>query len=115
MKKLRSVLLAVTVAGLAAGIASAKIMPAEADDGLNTARDASNRDVPTATEVGGFLTDAAGHGEDVVDAATGDTPAEFDSHGEFVSSVATGWGEQISSEASAGASDAAADGLAHQP
>ena len=119
MPRKRAFLAAVTAVALSTGLVVAHEPPSDAQSGLDTARDASGRDVPTATESGGFLTGfGSGHGEEVSEAAHGETPEGWETHGAWVSSIATGWGQQVSSEASDGASDAAdaaAEGLSHRP
>lgn len=116
MPSKRSFLAAGVAVVLSTGLAVGHEMPSSAEPGLDTARSASGRDLPSAAEAGGFVTGrGTGHGEEVSEAAQADTPAEFENHGAWVSSIATGWGQQVSSEASDGAADAAATGLSHRP
>jgi hypothetical protein len=91
------------------GLASAHSMPSAADFGLTTANDASGLDVPDGVDGGlnagdendNETPDASGHGADVSAAAQAETPEGYDNHGAYVSSVAKGWGAQVSGNAAA--------------
>jgi hypothetical protein len=94
--------LAILSLALSAGIASAST-PEAADFGLTTAANASGQDVPAGVD-GGLAeqgTEATGHGATVSEAARAETPEGYDNHGDYVSSIARGWGEQISGHAPA--------------
>ncbi len=98
----RAALAALVTVGLAlsAGLVSAHTTPSAADFGLDTAQTASDQDAPAGVD-GGLSADneATGHGAEVSEAAQGETPEGYDNHGDYVSSIATGWGEQISGHA----------------
>ncbi len=118
----RGLLVALVAITLSAGVALAarpsSVPPAAASDGLQTASDATGKNVPVTVDVPdapdqaedqaeaeneasspseGEATDQApsaerkqNHGWFVSEAAKGDTPAEFANHGAYVSSVAKG-------------------------
>jgi hypothetical protein len=131
--RIRSLVVALALLGVTAGLAAAHVMPAASNDGLATAEQASGKDVPLGVD--GSVTDRTAddeattdeasaptdtHGATVSDAAQAETPDGFDNHGAYVSSVAIGWGTQTAdahrNDASTGAlPDAAQQGLSHRP
>src|SRR5207302_9438120 len=138
MHRIRSLLAAVAVLAIATGLVAAHAMPAASSGGLDTARQASGKQVPlgvgastphdNTTKVN---QDAAGahpagtHGADVSAAAKAPTPAgNWANHGAYVSSIAKGWGQATSAaHKNAHASGdptnhlprAAVTGLSHRP
>ncbi len=133
MHRLRiySVVAAVASLALTAGITTAHLMPAASDPGLTTARQASGQDVPmgvdgsfTDTTATGNTADAPAdtHGYTVSQAAQGPTPSDggWANHGAYVSSIATGWGQQHAAAHQSNAPSPeelaqATDGLSHRP
>jgi len=137
MHRIRSVLAALAVLAITAGFVAAHAMPAASDGGLNTARQASGKQVPlgagasapdanTSPDTAGSPPEGT-HGADVSAAAKGGTTAEtqgdFANHGAFVRTIAMGWGEKTSdAHQNANASGAATShtptaadkGLAHK-
>jgi hypothetical protein len=134
MHRIRSLLAALAALAITAGIVAAHAMPAASNGGLDTARQASGKQVP----LGAGLTapdanttnesqDTAGappdgtHGADVSAAAKSPTPSgDWANHGAYVSSIAKGWGQTTSaahqnSNATSHTPTAAATGLAHKP
>ena len=94
--------LATLALSLSAGLVVAHDMPTASDIGLTTAADASGQDVPAGVDGGlGAENEATGHGAEVAEAARGETPEGYDNHGDYVSSVARGWGEHVSGHAPA--------------
>ena len=93
--------LATVTLTFSAGLVVAHDMPSASDVGLATAADASGQDVPAGVDGGlGAENDAdTGHGAEVSEAAQSETPEGYDNHGDYVSSIARGWGEQISGHA----------------
>jgi hypothetical protein len=84
-------------------------MPAASNGGLDTARQASGKQVPMGVEPStphgnatnlshdsGNAPPSGTHGADVSAAAHADTPSGFANHGAYVSSIAKGWGESTS-------------------
>jgi len=126
MYRFRSLFAAVAVIAVTAGVAVAHSLPAASDAGIATARAASNRAVPMwrlpeGPSLDNPATDGPSssdtHGATVSDAASNPTPAgDWANHGAYVSSIAKGWGAQVSSQ-HAGSQAAAHDatGLAHRP
>jgi hypothetical protein len=126
-----SVVAAVATLALTAGIATAHLMPAASDQGLNTARQASGHDVPMGVD--GSFTDttqpmdpadvaASTHGYTVSQGAQGPTPSDggWANHGAYVSSIAKDWGQQQSAAQQSAAPSPeepaqATDGLSHRP
>jgi len=132
---------ALAALSLTAGLAAAHALPSASDDGINTAREASGKQVPLGVDAsvanqngndeGSAVAGAppeGTHGADVSAAAKGETTAEtqgdFANHGAFVRTVAMGWGQSTSAahqnaDASGPATNhaptAAAKGLAHRP
>jgi len=114
MFRLRSLIAALAVLALTAGVATAHLMPTASADGLTTAGAASGKSVPMGVD--GSLADRAAqkdgdsadtadssesppagtHGADVSAAAQAPTPTDggWANHGEYVSSVARGEGQQ---------------------
>jgi hypothetical protein len=84
-------------------------MPAASNGGLDTARQASGKQVPlgvdesaphgnptnSAPDTAGAPPDGT-HGADVSAAAKATTPDGFANHGAYVSSIAKGWGQATS-------------------
>ena len=102
--------LATVALAFSVGLASAHSTPSAADFGLTTSNDASGLDVPDGVDgglSGGDQNDnetadnASGHGADVAAAAQTETPDGYDNHGDYVSSIAKGWGAQVSGNAAA--------------
>lgn len=106
-RHIRSLLIAMTVLALTAGLVAGREMPSAAGDGLATAGAAAGKTVPVGppapeapeaeeetTEPEPELTDPEdgeqpdNHGSVVSEAARGETPEGFRNHGEYVSSVA---------------------------
>src|SRR5438105_14552611 len=132
MHRIRSILAAVAALAITAGIVAAHAMPAASNGGLDTARQASGKQVPlgagvTAPDATTNETqDTAGalpqgtHGADVSAAAKTPTPSGFANHGAYVSSIAKGWGQTTSAghqnaNATSHTPTAAAKGLGHKP
>jgi len=133
MHRIRSVLAALAALAITAGLVAAHAMPAASNGGLDTARQASGKQVPLGAGVSApdlnttkVSQDTSGappagtHGADVSAAAKSPTPADFANHGAFVSSIAKGWGEKTSdahqnSHATSHAPTVAVNGLAHRP
>jgi hypothetical protein len=133
--RIRSLVVAMAALALTAGFAAAQVLPAASNAGIDRARSASGQTVPLGagasnansttdassnTDTGTPATDT--HGATVSAAAQGATPAgDWKNHGAYVSSIATGWGQQTAdahkNAAASGANPpAAADtGLAHRP
>ena len=136
MHRIQSLLAALAVLAITAGLVAGHAMPAASNGGLDTARQASGKQVPLGvgasashdnTKVG---QDTAGppptgtHGADVSAAAKAPTPGDFANHGAYVSSIAKGWGQTTSAaHKNAHASGdptnhlpkAASTGLSHRP
>jgi hypothetical protein len=124
---------AVASLALTAGIATAHFMPAASTDGLATASAASGKTVPMGVD--GSFTDSKAsnaadpsaqptdtHGYTVSQAAQNPTPTDgtWANHGDYVSSIAKGWGQQSSAASNAAEPSPsepaqATDGLAHRP
>jgi hypothetical protein len=134
MHRIRSLLAALAALAITAGIVAAHAMPAASNGGLDTARQASGKQVPLgagapAPDVNttNASPDTAGappagtHGADVSAAAKAPTPAgDWPNHGAYVSSIAKGWGQTTSAahqnaNATSHAPTAAAKGLVHKP
>ncbi len=114
MFRFRSLIAALAVLALTAGVATAHLMPTASADGLTTAGAASGKSVPMGVD--GSLADrvaqkgddtadttdtngappAGTHGADVSAAAQAPTPTDggWANHGDYVSSVARGEGQQ---------------------
>lgn len=136
MHRIRSIVAALAGLALTAGVATGHLMPTASDQGLGTAREASGQSVPMGvdgsaadrdaqqgadtTEDSGSQTDASApegtHGADVSAAAQEPTPTDgsWANHGDYVSSVAKGWGQETSA-ANATAPSQAQNGLSHRP
>jgi len=123
MRHLRSLIAALAVLALGAGIAAAHPMPAASDFGLSTAGSASGmtlpmdelatlRDAQQQADVN-VVPDATPssdtHGAAVSSAAQSPTPDGYANHGQYVRSVATGWGQQTASQHRANPSAAPSD------
>ena len=137
MHRIPSILAALAVLAITAGLVAAHAMPAASNGGRDTARQASGKQVPLGTGASAADTntneapDTAGappegtHGADVSAAAKAPTPeGDWAHHGAHVSSIAKGWGQATSADhknSNAGAATtnhtptAAATGLAHKP
>jgi len=133
MHRIRSVLAAFAALAITAGIVAAHAMPAASNGGLDTARQASGKQVPLGAGVTApdanttnDTPDTAGappqgtHGADVSAAAKTTTPSGFANHGAYVSSIAKGWGEKTSdahqnANATSHTPTAAVQGLVHKP
>jgi hypothetical protein len=133
MHRIRSLLAALAALAITAGIVAAHAMPAASNGGLDTARQASGKQVPLGVDASAVdvstpnaSPDTAGappegtHGADVSAAAKSPTPDGFANHGAYVSSIAKGWGEKTSdahqnANATSHTPTAAAQGLAHKP
>jgi len=119
-RHVRSLLIALGVLAISAGLVAGREMPAAADHGLSTAGEAAGKVVPVGppadeaatpaeeTELDETVEEAdadrpENHGRYVSEAAKGDTPDEYRNHGEYVSSIAKG---------DAGKPEAAANGQA---
>jgi hypothetical protein len=125
-------------AGLTVGLAAAHVLPAASDGGIQTAREASGKQVPMGlgnspanNTTKADTQDTAGappegtHGADVSAAAKAPTPeGDWANHGAYVSSIATGWGQataeahknaNASGAATTHAAPAATNGLSHKP
>jgi hypothetical protein len=129
MNRVRSLIAALAALALTAGLAAAHVMPSASDKGISTAQQASGKSVPLGVD--GSVTDRSAnndtnsppsdtHGAAVSKAAQSETPAGFDNHGAYVSSIAKGWGQQTSAAhrnpASLGHTpEAATQGLSHRP
>lgn len=116
MIRTRSALLAILALALTAGGALAgRDLPAAATAGLDIAAEASGKSVPvragidaapappaTTEHEGDADIDHSAHGTAVSDAAQADTPAGWDNHGAWVSSIARqNHGQETSAEAKA--------------
>jgi hypothetical protein len=126
MHGFRSLVAALAVIAVTAGIAVPHSLPAASDAGIATARAASNRAVPMwripegpsldnpATEA---QPNSDTHGATVSEAASNPTPAgDWANHGAYVSSIAKGWGAQVSGQhTTSQAASHDATGLAHRP
>ena len=129
---------ALAALSLTAGLVAAHALPAASDAGINTAREASGKQVPLGVDASvanqntnDESSDVAGappegtHGADVSAAAKAPTPeGDWANHGAYVSSIATGWGQATSgthqnANASGAATNhipaAATNGLSHKP
>ena len=137
MHRIRSLFVALAVLAITAGLVAAHAMPAASNGGLDTARQASGKQVPlgvgastshdTTTKVDHDTAAApptGTHGADVSAAAKAPTPSDFANHGAYVSSIAKGWGQTTSAahKNAHATSDptnhlprAASTGLAHRP
>jgi hypothetical protein len=126
MHRFPSLVAALAVIALTAGVAVAHSLPSASGAGIATARAASNHTVPMwrlpeGPSLDTPATDAPSskdtHGATVSDAASNPTPAgDWANHGAYVSSIAKGWGTQVSSQhASSQAAAHDATGVAHRP
>ena len=138
MHRTRSLIAAVAVLAVSAGFAAAHAMPAASNGGIDTARQASGKQVPLGVDastdhqnVNADTHDTAGappdgtHGADVSAAAKAPTPeGEWANHSAYVSSIAKGWGQATSAaHQNANATGAptnhtptaATNGLSHHP
>jgi hypothetical protein len=126
MTKFRSLIAALAAVTLSAGLAAAHVLPSASDKGISTAQQASGKSVPLGVD--GSVTDRTNqesnssdtHGDAVSTAAQAETPDGFANHGDYVSSIAVGWGEQTSADHRNAASnghtpEAASQGLSHKP
>lgn len=117
---------AAAVLAISAGITAAHAMPPAADTGLATAQNASGQDVPVGAGNFNTLRDAQNadptqnpdatppadtHGSAVSSAAQNPTPTDgsWANHGAYVSSVATGWGQQTAASHRPSPSDTPTD------
>jgi hypothetical protein len=110
-RHLRSLVVAIAALALSSGLVAGRDLPDSADHGRATAADAAGKVVPvgpptapgapaagdpTRDDATDPAVEAAGgehpenHGQFVSEAAGGETADEFDTHGEYVSSVARG-------------------------
>jgi hypothetical protein len=110
MHRIRSLFVALAALAVTAGLVTAHAMPAASNGGLDTARQASGKQVPLGVGAGAshdnttnVAPDTAGappagtHGADVSAAAKAPTPAgDWANHGAYVSSIAQGWGQTTS-------------------
>jgi hypothetical protein len=138
MHRIRSLLAALAALAITAGLVAAHAMPAASNGGLDTARQASGKQVPLGVDASAphdnttkVDQDTAGappagtHGADVSAAAKAPTPAgDWANHGAYVSSIAKGWGQTTSaahknahptSDPTNHLPTAAATGLSHRP
>jgi hypothetical protein len=138
MHRIRSAIAAVAALSITAGLAAAHVLPAASDGGINTAREASGKQVPLGVDASAShpnttntSADTAGappagtHGADVSAAAKAPTPTgDWANHGAYVSSIAKGWGQSTAAahqnaNASGAATShlpaAATTGLSHRP
>jgi hypothetical protein len=131
--RIRHLVVALVALGLSAGFVAAHALPAASDGGIQQAQSVSGKAVPMAADAsnneqaGQDASQDAGtppadtHGATVAAAAQSPTPDGFDNHGAYVSSIATGWGQQTAdahknAAATGDTPPATADkGLAHQP
>jgi hypothetical protein len=128
MLRIRSFIVAVAMLAVTAGLAGAHALPTASNDGIATAQQHSGKSVPLGVD--GSVTDRTvndesndptdTHGATVKAAAQAETPDGFTNHGDYVSSVAVGWGTQTAdahrNPASTGHTpDAAQQGLSHRP
>ncbi len=125
MRHLRSLIAALAVLALGAGIAAAHPMPAASDFGLSTASSASGMTLPmddpatlrdaqqqadvNVNAVPDATPSSDTHGAAVSSAAQSPTPDGYANHGQYVRSVATGWGQQTASQHRANPSAAPSD------
>ena len=124
MHRFHSLIAAIAVVAVSAGIAVAHSLPAASDAGIATAQAASKHAVPMwGIPEGPSIDNPANqnepssdtHGATVSEAASNPTPdGDWANHGDYVSSIATGWGARISAGHSQAASHDA-QGLSHKP
>jgi hypothetical protein len=129
MHRIRSLITALALIAVSAGVAVAHSLPSASEAGIATAQAASNHDVPMWRIPEGPLLDqptdesqpsdesSDTHGATVSDAASNPTPeGDWANHGEFVSSIAKDWGAAVSSEhANSQAAAHNEQGLSHRP
>jgi hypothetical protein len=129
MHRFRSLITALALIAVSAGVAVAHSLPSASEAGIATAQAASNHDVPMWRIPSGPALDqpvdenqsidesSDTHGATVSDAASSPTPeGDWANHGEYVSSIAKDWGAAVSSEhANSQAAAHNEQGLSHRP
>lgn len=131
MHRFRSLITALALIAVSAGVAVAHSLPAASEAGIATAQAASNHDVPMwripagpsldqpadENQSSDESSDSETHGTTVSAAASSPTPeGDWANHGAYVSSIAKDWGAAVSSEhASSQAAAHNEQGLSHRP
>jgi hypothetical protein len=129
MHRIRSLITALALIAISAGVAVAHSQPSASDAGIATAQAASDRAVPMWRIPEGPSLDqptdesqptnesSDTHGATVSDAASNPTPeGDWANHGAYVSSIAKDWGAAVSSEhANSQAAAHNEQGLSHRP
>ena len=101
----RVLLAAIAALALTAGLVTAHDGPSASDQGLTTAALHTSHATPWGHGVDGPLSEQDAHGAEVSAAAQGETPEGWKNHGQYVSSIAKGWGAQVSAQHDGGAAD----------
>ena len=103
----RVLLAAIAALALTAGLVTAHDGPSAPDQGLTTAALHTSHATPWGHGVDGPLSEqgANTHGEEVSAAAQGETPEGWKNHGAYVSSIAKGWGAEVSAQHDGGVPD----------
>lgn len=129
MHRIRSLITALALIAISAGVAVAHSLPSASDAGIATAQAASDRAVPMWRIPEGPSLDqptdesqpsdqsSDTHGATVSDAASNPTPeGDWANHGAYVSSIAKDWGAAVSGDhANSQAAAHNEQGLSHRP